>query len=88
MNEALIKNLLDRYQRLFPDDPIYADNLKDVEISLNVTLPQDLKAISQVYNGGMIGCIDNYSIHPTGEGGDILEKTLSLRKAVNHQPRP
>lgn len=82
MDKVLIHNLLERYRKLFPHDPIYDDNLRCVEDGLGVTLPQDMKMISSLYDGGTFGGMPNYHLHPVTWEYDIVNRTLSLRKAL------
>ncbi len=80
MDEAWIKNLMDRYRKLLPEDPLYDDNLQSVVAALDVVLPQDLKVISDVYDGGTFGAMPNYHLRLTRWGYDVV----TVRKKRGH----
>ncbi len=83
MDEVLVKNLMDRYRLLLPDVPLYDDNLASVENALDIVLPQDLKEISSVYDGGTFGAMPNYHLRLTSWGYDVVTLTLRLRELID-----
>ena len=61
-------------------DGITPEELENIERTLNVTLPDDMRYISTFYDGDMLGDID--CLRFVGKGGSIVGETLRMRKTA------
>lgn len=59
-------------------DGIAPDEIADIEKTLSVSLPEDMKYIASFYDGDALGDID--SLRFFGKGGSIVGETLRMRK--------
>ena len=82
MNQSEMDALVPRLASLYPADPVPPEQLRSVEDRLGIVLPNDLKALSLVYAGGMLGGIEHYDIGNPGREYSIVAKTNELRVAI------
>lgn len=77
-----ISKLEERYLRVAERDGIDEEELKNIEHTLNIILPEDFKQISRFFCGGCLGVVENYSFIQ-GEWDNIIDETNKLRERVN-----
>ncbi len=82
MNDKNFTNLRQRYAALFGVEPSKDGAIADLESSLGITLPDDVKAISQFYSGGIVGGISHNAFDGSGRAANIVKETLRLRAAI------
>lgn len=56
--------------------------LKNIENTLDISLPNDFKEISKFFNGGDLGAIYNYSFEQ-GNQDNIIDETIKLRETIS-----
>ncbi len=71
-----------RYAALYREDPTDPGTLEEIESSLQITLPTDLKEIAHFYGGGILGGIDHTTIEARGPGGGIVDVTEAFRAGI------
>ncbi len=83
MDESNLASLRQRYVALFGKEPSPAGAIADLESSLDVGLPHDLKAIAEFYSGGMLGGISHNAFAAGVAATNVAEETLRLRAAID-----
>jgi SMI1-KNR4 cell-wall len=87
MNNITIEQLAERYCNLFPLDSLTEEEIVRIEIMLDIKLPNDFKAISKIYSGGLMGLHSIYTFNPdSGTNYDIVNRTLFYRNNSLHLP--
>lgn len=71
-----------RYATFFGEEPPPEDAIAGLESSLDVTLPDDVKAISQFFRGDLLGGISHYSFDGSSSATNIVNETTRLRSAI------
>ena len=76
----------DRYISLFGAEPTKQGEIERIEEILSIYFPDDFKAISKFYRGGILGTISHNSISFAGPATNITEETLRLRGSIDLPP--
>jgi hypothetical protein len=82
MTPDTIRRLRERYFTLVGEEPANAGAIPTIEKRLNLTLPDDIKAISEFYSGGFLGGISHYAIAVGGPADNVLDETIRLRVSI------
>jgi hypothetical protein len=78
---STIAALKERYVSL--DGPCSpGDDVAEMETAVGLVLPDDIRAISRFYRGGMLGGISHFT-WATQDSYGVVEKTLAARKTLN-----
>ncbi|MCQ2995601.1 SMI1/KNR4 family protein [Pseudomonas syringae] len=73
----------ERYLSLYKADTSSAEDMRGVENSLSVRLPEDFKEIATFYTGGFLGGISHNAMFSATNPLNIVSETLRLRKSIN-----
>lgn len=83
MDDNALKKLHQRYVAYFGDEPTRPEAIAELESSLGVILPDDMKAVAKFYSGGIVGGISHHSLDGNSPATNLLQETLRLRSAIN-----
>ncbi|MCQ3032290.1 SMI1/KNR4 family protein [Pseudomonas syringae] len=78
-----INHLKERYLSFYEADTSSAEDIRGVENSLSVRLPDDFKEIATFYTGGSLGGISHHAMFSATNPLNIVSETLRLRKSIN-----
>lgn len=56
-----VSKLRERYLKIAESDGISVQELENIEYALEITLPENFKQISQIFDGECLGGVENYS---------------------------
>lgn len=82
MSDITYSSLKSQYTNLYPQDPVSTVTTAAMEKCLSITLPDDLKAISRFYSGGLLGGISHFEIAGASRADNVVEKTLEWRVSL------
>ncbi len=82
MDESHLANLRQRYVAYFGEEPSPAGAIANLESSIDVSLPGDLKAIADFYSGGMLGGVSHHVFSSGVAATNVADETLRLRSTV------
>lgn len=83
MDQDALTTFRQRHTAFFGERSLAEGSIADLELSLGVVLPDDVKAISQFFRGHLLGGVSHYSFDPRFASWNIAEETIRLRTAVN-----
>jgi len=72
----------EKYLSFYGVEPCPLGEVLEIEEKLNICLPEDFKAISTFYSGGLLGGISHYSIGSGDDEFNVVNETLRLRRAI------
>ncbi|MEE4375824.1 SMI1/KNR4 family protein [Pseudomonas alliivorans] len=78
-----LNDLKKRYVNFYEAEAVSVAELKSVEISLGVKLPDDFNEISKFYNGGLLGGISHNEISRSGSATNVVDETIRLRNTIS-----
>lgn len=82
-----LERLIDKYLALFSGRKVSEENLKYIEDMLDIVLPEDFKAIANVYDGyEEIAGQSLFSFDPNIEDWNVVSKTLFYRESDCNLP--
>lgn len=75
MNHGDLTAMRQRYATFFGEEPPPGDAIAGLESALEVTMPDDVKAISQFFRGDLVGGISHYSFDGSSSATNIVNET-------------
>lgn len=82
MTQKKLDMLIDKYLALFPRRKVSEENLKYIENKLGIVLPEDFKAVANVYDGyEELAGQSLFSFDPNIEDWNVVSKTLFYRES-------
>jgi hypothetical protein len=83
MDHKDLTDMRQRYAAFFGEESLRDDAITELESSLGVILPDDVKAIAVFFRGDLLGGISHYSFDGSSPATNVVERTLSFRSAVD-----
>ena len=77
-----IEKIKTLYLEQFPEDGLTECEIKEIEDTLGVVLPNDFKDISQFFSGGTVGIVNFYDFKRSNSQ-NVIDETIRLREIVN-----
>jgi hypothetical protein len=83
MNQKKITQMRQRYTTFFGEEPLRLGVIADLESTLGLILPDDMKSITQFYSGGIVGGISHNAFDSIGPATNIVNETQRLRSGID-----
>lgn len=77
-----IEKIKSIYLEQYPEDGLREEEVKLIESTLNIKLPNDFRLISKFFSGGDVGIIDFFDFKRNNPI-NIIDETLRLRETID-----